>query len=118
MNNKGDDRQLLPEETSDQERIIFDVPPALLVPHTGYIPDSYSAMGHTDFTEKGRRTSSSVPWWMMFTGWFVAGMVIFSVVAPISLLKFILLAVVVLLPLVLLWYGITTKPPTSRVNQD
>lgn len=118
MNNKSNDQQFLPDETSDQERIIFDVPPMLLVPHTGYIPDSYSAMGHADSTGKGCHTRSRFPWWIIFTGWFVAGIVLFSVVAPIPLLKLICLAAVVLLPLVLLWYGITAKPLMGKVNQD
>lgn len=119
MSDKNDCRQCLSD--GDRERILLDVPPAMLVPHTDYIPSGYGAMEHIYLEGDDGRRSDRIAWWIPVTGWFVVGIVIFGAVMPalplITVLEALLFAVVVLTPLVLLWNGVTDKISVTG-NQD
>ncbi len=119
MANNSDYRQFLPDDEFARDRIIVDVPISPLSFEIEQIPNGYDPMGRVYLGGRVNRrlASGKIPWWVLMTSWFFAGITIFAGVIPLFPLTVIELLIVVILlpfPLMILWRGTKAKLSTRK----
>lgn len=118
MPENNDFNQFLPEDSQNRDNLSIDIPAEQPI-SIDRVPSGYDPMGEIELRGRVAQGLSSgrVPWWVLITGWVLAGgfafLMLHLAIQSFSWLLLIPLAIAAIF-LVILWRGTQTKLANRR----
>lgn len=109
----------LPEQSLDPDQLSVDRPIVSPSPEYDRIPSGYDPIGDIQLRGRAYRglAGGSAPWWILFTGWFMFGGLVFLILIPIvtsAALELLPMLAFASLPLLIVIRGTRAKLRRSK----
>ena len=77
--------KFLPDEEFKREQFVYEVPSEAEPPSQERIPSAYEPMQKIQLDGRAYRglAGGRTAWWVLITGWFIFGFIVFMIVIPI-----------------------------------
>ena len=130
MSENDEFKKFLPDEEFKREQFVYEVPSEAEPPSQERIPSAYEPMQKIQLDGRAYRglAGGRTAWWVLITGWFIFGFIVFVIVIPIVsdlITSGFSTALIMLLPALLigclffriLWRGTNAKL-SAKNNQN